>query len=685
MALNDAQARAVLATEGPVLVLAGAGSGKTRVLIERMRRLISEGLAAPEEVLAITFTRKAAGELRDRLRALIGTDLADRAMIGTFHELGWRLIREAIPTSDGLEDRLGIIDDHAQRARLRQLQAELPRHTAFAKGGTLHTWLRGAKATWANTHLPAVRAGVCDPQLLESYRDGRGLPLPELPDDAPAEAVASALQAYQSGLREAGLLDLDDLLALPVALAAADTALATRWALRWRYIMVDEYQDTDPLQDALLQWWAGHHGNLCVVGDDAQAIYQWRGASVEQIRSFAQRFPGTTTINLATNYRCTPAILACGEAGLRAGDHEALDKDAHTARLDGEKVRVLQHTDAVSEADALAHDIGEQLRLGTVDSASDILVLGRTHAVMHQVEQAFLRHGVPCTVASGAPFYERIGVRGSLCRLRLAAFPHDRDALLQLVDELAAVGPRTLGRVLHSGEGLGVSIGRACIGAGHLTGVSHRAAASLVQLGHDIVQLEARRHLPVEETVQLAIELSQSRPRLIAAMASAEEADDASAYWQAERGLRDIEALETIAARWAPAPHETVPLDAFLTHLALGSTDEWAVRCGRDADDDLGAVRLMTIHGAKGLEARRVYLIGAEEGVLPAAAGAQLGEEARLWYVAATRAMDGLTISWSHQRDDREASGRPLLPSRFLAVLPERWHIREMGNSWSHA
>lgn len=692
MSNNTEQQRAIKTTEGPVVVVAPAGSGKTRVLVARIAHLIEDLGVPPDAILGVTFTRKSAAEWRDRLAALLGQERAAGVTLGTFHSLGLRLLREA-SEEIGLERRVAVADSDGGGERMRRIASTLPRGAIWARGRAIAHAFSHVKQQLAADAADSIKRGGVAAHGVLAYRRGEGL---RWPDSVPPEArsvLTEAFRQYQASLHSAGAVDLQDLIALPLVVASENLTLRHRWMRRWAYLLVDEYQDTDPLQDVFLDALSAHTRNLCVVGDPAQAIYGWRGALSDSMRTFPERHQGTQIIALSHNYRSTPEIILAAEAGLRGSDPKALLAEAIPTQPSGNPVEVWTCTDDESEGEAVARDILERAMIGAQVETNEILVLGRGHSVLEPVERALRRHGIPFSLASGRALTERPGVRGALLRLQLLAFPDDAEALHHLRDDLVGVGPSTIERLRGVAATNGWSIATGAANAADLPGVSRTAQASLEALANEIELIgRVLESHGLQEALRVSIEASGLPQRVTDALAQADEEGDDGEEAAVEGWLADAEELLRLGAVWSQ-PKEcgdsTEALRAFLTDLWTGAPMEW-VPSGSNPHDwsDHPPVRLMTIHAAKGLEAEWVYLVGGEEGTLPAGSARrrteeQLGEEARLWYVGATRAKVRLVVSGAMLRGRHEGTSVPMLPSRFLASIPTTCHIRRMVPAWS--
>ena len=644
--LNPPQEAAVRHAGGPLLVLAGAGSGKTRVLTARIAYLIQERGVAPQRIFAVTFTNKAAGEMRSRVGALLGAD-PKGLWIGTFHSLSARLLRREAPQL-GFGPNFTIYDQDDSESFIKRLLEQRGLSPKANPPRAIHAVISSAK----NRMLLPEELGA--------------------QADSPLERVAAEIYAALGpALKQANAMDFDDLLLNPLTLFQEHPDRLAYWQRRFEHVLVDEFQDTNAAQYRLVKLLAAQHTNLCVVGDDDQAIYGWRGADVRHMLSFQQDFPGATLIKLEQNYRSTQVILDAAN-GVIAENARRLGKTLFTAKQGGEAVTLLTAADERDEAEWLAGELTR--RAAETDTPyQGMAVLYRTNAQSRPLEEAFRFRGIPYRLVGAVSFYERREVKDVLAYLRLIANPADDEAFLRIVNV-----PR---------RGIGDT--------------------SLSQL----VRVAAQWAKPLLETARAADRVADLRPNVREALqavarlmdelrAGCGDADPATAlerviaavgYGQylGDEGPEGIERLENVqeliagAAEWAEIAAEAGDeagddaadagigegpslIERYLTQAALVAP----------ADEGAGApegVTLMTVHMAKGLEWAVVALAGLEDGLFPLARAAGepggLDEERRLCYVGLTRAREKLYLSWARTR---YRTGRLELsePSRFLEALP---------------
>ena len=621
--LNPEQRRAVRATEGPVLVLAGAGTGKTRVITYRIAHLLAKGVA-PGHVLAMTFTNKAAREMRARVGGLVSREKASGLTIGTFHAFAVGILR-AHAKEIGLPKGFSIMDASDQLAAMKSVLRELRVPEATIRPQAVH-----AKVSLAKNRL--VRAG--------EYLDGAA--------DDTEKLVGLAYRRYEEHLLRSRALDFDDLLLRTLDLFESHPEVRAAYRRRYRYVLVDEYQDTNGPQYAIVRHIADGHRNLCVVGDDDQSIYGWRGADISKILNFERDFPRAVTVRLETNYRSTNQIL--GAANLVIGNNPARhEKTLRAANGDGEPIRYQLLDGEEEEATFVVRQILGELREGKA-RRSDFAILFRTATQPRVFEAALRREGVPYKLVGGRSFFDRKEVRDLLAFLKVAANPEDETSLLRIVNgPPRGVGKTTVERVLAFARAEGIE------------GVRAAAVAAVRGLTTRLADLAKRA----------------TGPGLVAAVRDLVTAVDYRA--EVDRTYPEPEAR---LARWAAveevvnfaenyARRERKPtLTGFLEELSLSAEEDLA-----DAKkDESDAVWLMTLHSAKGLEFPYVFLVGLEEGILPHARALEedgAEEERRLMYVGITRAMRRLTVSFTRSRSKygRRAES---VPSRFLFEMEGR-------------
>jgi DNA helicase-2/ATP-dependent DNA helicase PcrA len=632
VALNPEQQAAVWHGDGPLLVLAGAGSGKTRVLTTRIARLIEEGLP-PSRILAVTFTNKAAEVMRHRISSLVGHQPAG-IWAGTFHSICARMLR--------------IEAEHTDRSSAFTIYDESDSERAIKRA------MEDADADPRRWSARGIRARISDAKNAMV---------------SPAEYAAAAFDplsrvtgevypAYERLLARCNAYDFDDLLLYAVRLLEDRPEVREHYGGRFAHVLVDEYQDTNHAQYRLVRALASVHGNVCVVGDDDQSIYGWRGADLRNILNFERDFPGTAVVHLEQNYRSTGAILHVANAVI-ARNRARKEKKLRTERPQGESVVVAALRDERAEAAWTVRKI-EQLRAR--HALGEIGILYRTNAQSRAYEDALRGADMPYRVVGGIRFYERREVKDVLAYLQLLVNPSDDGAFLRAVGwPRRGVGAVTLERLAAARAAAGGSLLDAAARAAELEGLPVGPARALVSFARDAAAL---RDLV---SVASAADLAEECLRTFGLRAALEAEEDG------EERLANVDELvagmAAFAAEGAGIQAETAgsELERFLQHVSLLSdVDQY--------DQEEGAVSLMTLHNAKGMEFPVVFIGGVEEGLLPLGRSAEtmeaLEEERRLFYVGLTRAMDRLHVTHVSRRF-RAGSAMPCFPSSFLDDLPE--------------
>src|SRR3954470_15286093 len=626
--LNEPQREAVLHGEGPLLVLAGAGSGKTRVLTHRIAHLVGSDQAAPGEILAITFTNKAAQEMRERVEQLVGPRV--RAMwVMTFHSACARILR-----SDG--DKLGYtrgftIYDAADSQRLikpciEELDIDPKRFTPRA----IARQVSNAK----NSLLDA-----------EAYR--------EKVSSFFEQTAADVYELYQQRIHAMNAMDFDDLLFRCVDLLEIHTEVRERYENNFRHVLVDEYQDTNRAQYRWLQLMSGAHRNLCVVGDDAQSIYGFRNADIRNILDFQKDFQDAEVIKLEQNYRSTQTILDAANAVLEH-NRKQIPKHLWTENERGDPIHVRELDDEHAEARYVAGEIERLVESGT--SRDEIAVFYRANAQSRVLEDILVRFNVSYQVIGGTRFYERAEIKDAIAYLTLLVNPSDVVAFERVVNSpKRGIGQTTQARIVAHANTLGESVWDVALDPEAIPGLGAAAIKAVRRFMSSMERLHERMEsADVDELLK--------------------ETLDESGYLEALRAERTIEAegrienLEELVgvAREYMSQSDEPSVEEFLQQLALFSEQD-------QLRDDEGVVTLMTLHNAKGLEYPVVFIIGAEDGVFPHMRSIEAGdvdEERRLCYVGITRAMRELYITYTRERalyGRRDAS----IPSRFIGEIPE--------------
>jgi DNA helicase-2/ATP-dependent DNA helicase PcrA len=618
----------VLHISSPLLVLAGAGSGKTRTIVHKVAWLLQvEGLL-PWQVLAVTFTNKAAGEMRERLSAMVGASVTRDLWLGTFHSVCLRILR-AHPERVGLSPGFVVYDDADQQEVLRRVLKDLNIGEKVGTARRFHGYIDAAK------------------------NEGQGPDHPALPQHSEFHAVAARVYAaYQKRLGQANATDFGDLLWLCVRLFSEHPDLLEQYSRRWGYVLVDEFQDTNTVQHRLLHLLTSERGQLCVVGDDDQSIYSWRGARVENILRFAEHYPGAHTVRLEQNYRSTPQILECATSVIanNRGRHE---KTLWTEQSGGSAVQGYYASTDRDEAEWVVR----QLRVCRQRAPlSEMAVLYRTNAMSRVLEDALRAANIAHRLVGGLRFYDRAEVKDVLAYLKLLVNPHDEVSFRRALGVPSrGIGEATIDKVLERARGQGAS-----------------PIAALLEMANESGAV-GKKLLPFAQLYRTLLDIAQHEP----ASTVASEVLDKSGYWTmlasddsieaAKRGENLRELLASIEEFQESRRGESATVAAFLDQVTLASSAD------EGAPPD--AVTLMTVHAAKGLEFDVVFVVGLEEDSLPhfnsLDSGQALEEERRLCYVAFTRARRQLFLSWARQRR-RFGGYQDCAPSRFLREIPKR-------------
>jgi ATP-dependent DNA helicase Rep len=637
MSLNPAQREAVDHTTGPLLVLAGAGSGKTRVITEKIAHLVRRGLRA-EKITAITFTNKAAREMRERAGRLLRAIPGEHApVISTFHALGLKMLQIEHERA-GLRRGFSVFDSDDSAGLVKEL---LPASTKKDAADALRFLVSRAK-----------NEGLAPDAALAAARSPRELEAAEL------------YAAYQKRLAAFNAVDFDDLIRVPLALLESDDELAGAWRERIRYLLVDEYQDTNRAQYRLLKALAGPRGAFTAVGDDDQSIYSWRGAEPENLRELARDYADLRVIKLEQNYRCSARILRAANAVIAQNAH-LFEKKLWSRHEDGPPIRVLECKDDTIEAEKVAAEIAHRASVAKAPW-SEFAVLYRGNFQAKAIEKALRLLRIPYHLTGGQAFFDRAEVKDLLAWLRLLANPDDDAAFLRaVVAPKCDVGATTLERLGELAGGANVSLMRAASSAHVLKQLSARPASALGGFADRIERLRG--------------------------IANARGIDGLADALLAETGydgfLRATVPDKTMLERRLANVGEL--LEWLRESARRGDGDgvgdlaaQLAILTNADRDDPGNAVRLMTLHSAKGLEFQHVFLIGVEDGTLPHEGGIEEGrleEERRLFYVGITRAKAHLVLSYAATKQ-RFGEVQRLDPSRFLAELPAedlRWEGRD--------
>ena len=637
--LNPEQQRAVLQTEGAVLILAGAGSGKTKTLTHRIAYLIDEQKVPPEHLLAVTFTNKAAQEMRERIEKLLSKSEAAEygavilpPHIGTFHNICAKILRKEIEAL-GYGRNFNIIDDQDQQSIVKKVMKELEMDPDQIRPRSLLEAISRAK----NVQL--------DPQ---QYLQATGSYYEEL--------AAKVYERYQHQLKETNALDFDDLIRLTVKLLQEFPEVLKRYQQLFRYIMVDEYQDTNSLQYTLVHLLSQEHGNLFVIGDDYQSIYGWRQADIRNILDFEKDYPEAAVIVLDQNYRSTQVILDAADGVIQKNVNQR-HKKLWTETLAGELITLCPAEDEEAEARFVAETIQEEMKKGR--KANEFAVLYRTNAQSRIVEEMFLRHSINYRIVGGLKFYQRKEVKDVIAYVRLLQNPKDILALERIVNEpKRGIGKATLERWIAFSRSQHMSVMEAAYQMSSESSELRDGKLKAIKMFADVFLkvrsvMETRADLKLTELLDLVAKESGYFDSL---------ADGTS---EGEVRQENVRELLSVAQKLNDMALDQA-LQYFLEEVALSSdTDE----INRDSE----AVHVMTVHSSKGLEFPVVFILGLEEGVFPHSRSAlsptEMEEERRLMYVGLTRAKERVCLLYTEQRT-LFGSTQVNPPSRFISEIP---------------
>jgi DNA helicase II / ATP-dependent DNA helicase PcrA len=641
--LNAPQRDAVVHGDGPLLILAGAGSGKTRVLTHRIAHLIHTGQARPGEILAITFTNKAAQEMRERVELLLGH--STRAMwVMTFHAACARILRAEAPRL-GYTRQFTIYDQADSRRLVKKCIDDLGFDPKRFTPGAVHHQISDAKNK--------LRDADAYRQLQGGYFE---------------TTVADVFALYEREMHRMNAMDFDDLLVRTVNVLELFGEVRARYAATFRHVLVDEYQDTNHAQYRMLQLLAGGeegHRNLAVVGDDAQSVYSFRGADVRNILDFAEEFPDAKVIKLEQNYRSTQTILDAAN-GVISYNRDQMEKDLWTDLGEGDRIKVSELEDEHAEARYVVGEIERMVDEGV--SRSEIACFYRTNAQSRVLEDTLVRRDVGYQVIGGTKFYERAEVKDAVAYLTVLGNPQDVISFTRIANSpRRGIGQTSLSRVISHAATMDISVWQAAADPASVPGLGTAAVRAFSRFMGTMADLRGRleQGVPVGDLLEAVLTESGYLDWL-----------EAERTIEAQGRTENLQELIEVAREFdAVAEADNDTLDVFLQGIALVA----------DADtrrDDSGLVTLMTLHNAKGLEYPIVFILGCEEGVFPHSRSIDEGsleEERRLMYVGITRAMRTLTLTHARRRSVFGSAPNYGLPSRFLAELPTHLVDREQA------
>ncbi|MCY3773792.1 MAG: UvrD-helicase domain-containing protein [Gemmatimonadetes bacterium] len=647
--LNPAQVKAASYADGPLLVLAGAGSGKTRVLTHRIAYLIEQLGVDPFHILAVTFTNKAAAEMKDRIDRMLGRGDVPQ-WVGTFHSLSARILRREAETL-GFRRDFGIYDDDDRLALIRRVMKELEISENRFAPKAVRSHISGAK-----DQLVSAR----------EYKAQQG-------DFFEKEVVSRVYEAYEKALEDCNALDFDDLIMRLAVGFETHPDLLNRYQERFQFILVDEYQDTNRAQYEWINRLARKYRNLCVVGDDDQSIYAWRGADIRNILEFEKDYPEARVIRLEQNYRSTQLILKAGNAVIKHNKGRK-GKELWTDNPSGEQIGIVETIDDRDEARWITRKI-QEMRAGTPRPLRDFTLLYRTNAQSRTLEDELRRAGLPYVIVGGVRFFERKEVKDVLAYLKILVNGRDVISFRRMVNTPArGLGAVRVGRIEHLAIERGIDYVEALYRAGE-SGLSGKAARTAVDLGEFLLRTRSRlEEISGAEAARCLLEKTGYLQQLEM---------DAARNVEAEAKVQNVNELVAALEEATERPEEgqgVVGLDVFLEEVALVTDiDRW--------DESVDCVTLMTLHNAKGLEFPNVFITGMEDGLFPLARSmdslADLEEERRLFYVGITRARERLFLIHASLRRTYNGGQRLYggamnsLRSRFLDEIPEELTARE--------
>lgn len=631
--LNPNQQEAVKQTDGPVLILAGAGSGKTKTLTHRIAHLIQSG-TSPYNILAVTFTNKAAKEMRSRVAELLKQNSDDRSFMpymGTFHSICVRILRSS-GESIGIPKNFIIFDESDRQSAIKQAMKQLFIDEKQFKPSSISGLISAAK----NELISA-----------EQYIGTAKLPAQKV--------AAQVFPIYEKTLKDAGALDFDDLIGRCVGMLKNHPEIQKIWQKQFSHIMIDEYQDTNNAQYTLIKLLIDKHKNLCVVGDDWQSIYSWRGADFRNILNFERDFPGAKVIKLEQNYRSTKNILDAAHMIITKNEQRS-DKALWTKSGSGMPVQIIQVQSEAHEGESIISKIKSQVDT-RVRKYNDFAILYRTNAQSRSLEEVFLRYGVPYRVVGGIRFYDRKEIKDIMAYVRLIYQPEDKTSFRRIVNVPGrGVGARSLEKFFVWADSEGLLFSQALNQVQRCTTIGGKAYKGLVDFSNLISDLRARA--PSYEPNDDSLSVSQFIDAVIRRSEYLKYLDDGSI--QSADRIEVVKELISVAKEY-----DAIGLDTFLEEVALlSSLDE--------VNENTDAVTLMTLHGAKGLEFPVVFMCGMEESIFPHSRAlfdaTEMEEERRLCYVGMTRAREELYLYHANSRM-LYGSSQHNPPSRFLSDI----------------
>ena len=643
--LNDSQRQAVVYNEGPSLVIAGAGSGKTRVLTYKIAYLMENGYE-PWSILALTFTNKAAREMKSRIARQVGEDRARYLWAGTFHSIFLRILH-AEAESIGFTPRFTIYDTADSKSLLRSIMKEMQLDDKVYKPTTVQNRISNAK-----NHLITPSAYAANAEIYEADRTAR---MPALQD---------IYRRYWERCRQADAMDFDDLLIYTYLLFRNHPEVLARYQDHFRYILVDEYQDTNYAQHCIVQQLAERHHHVCVVGDDAQSIYSFRGANIDNILQFTHIYPNTRLFKLEQNYRSTQTIVQAANSLIKKNEHQ-IPKDVYSEKEKGEPIPVYQAYSDIEEGEIVANKILE-LRHRYGYGYNDFAILYRTNAQSRTFEEVLRKRSLPYRIYGGLSFYQRKEIKDVIAYFRLAVNPNDEEAFKRIINYPArGIGDTTVGKLITAASAHNVSLWTV-LGAPLAYGLDLNKGT--------VGKLQSFRNLITESIEDVAThnayEAGVNLIRRSGILADINQDNSPENLSRKENVEELVNAISDFCSQHQEQGDTHILLSDFLSEVSL-LTDQ-----DSDTDEEGERITLMTVHSAKGLEFRNVFIVGMEENLFPSNMGGnsvyEMEEERRLFYVAITRAEEHCYLSYAKNRyryGKTEMSG----PSRFLKDIDARY------------
>ncbi len=632
--LNDAQRAAAMQTEGPVMIIAGAGSGKTRTLTYRLAFIIDQGLADPFEILALTFTNKAAREMKERIMRLVGSD-ARNIWMGTFHSIFARILRFEAEKL-GYTNNFSIYDTDDTQSLLRRVVQGLNLDIKKFKPKVLYS------------HISSAKNALVDP---EQYAI-------DYVHDSFSNTIARIYKIYQTRLFESNAMDFDDLLMKPIELFQKYPDTLLKYQRRFKYIMVDEYQDTNHAQYTITKMLAAMHENICVVGDDAQSIYSFRGANIANILNFQKDYDDTNLFKLEQNYRSTENIVEAAN-GVIARNKNQIKKKIFTENGEGDKIRLIEAATEQDEAKQVT-DLIREYKMRFNYKHMDFAVLYRTNAQSRAAETELRRANIPYKVFGGLSFYRRKEIKDMTAYLKLAINPQDQASLLRVINYPArGIGKTTIDRVTVIADAQGVGIWDVLQNADSFNQLGRAKRA----IGEFVLMIQTFGARSKQQTAYEAANYIAKQSGILKELHQENDVESLS-RWE------NVQELLNAAKEYTEDPdNDAHTLDAFLAEISLFTDQD-------EQHENPDFVTLMSIHSAKGLEFPSVFVVGMEEDLFPNAMSLQsradLEEERRLFYVAVTRAKEKLALSFAKSRY-RYGSLSFNEPSRFLSEIDQQY------------